>query len=841
MDIKPGLIATMCVLMGSGALSMPSRMVDDSKAFVPAAKPGGIDRKHIGLFFDVMSTTPSNILANADQFATHAPYVDGVAIGLQDVPVIDKDGSIVRLPYHHIMSPTQRWTRDAVKDQLPFLREIVKKPHLQESLLLFWMSPKGGHRIRWDDDKGWANFAENMATVAWLAKEAGMKGLMLDPEEYGAQGGQAAQYIQSYDDPPFPVMVKLARQRGREVFSRIFAEFPDAVIFSLWCFKKFEYWLQNGRQPFPGNYADDAGEVLQYFLNGMLDVLPPEARIVEGCEHYSGSSLNNSYVDDFINEATTVLPMVAPENIVKYRSQCYYGNTHFFDMYAMGANPKSRWYFGPVNGSRLEHLRLNMAQSLRVATKYVWFYAEKSGKLFNWRDGHYEKQKTWEEVVPGLTETIMMVKDPLAFAAKRKAALRKERKLVNLASEFESFTLEGSDAEREFHLSENKMSSAKGLKPGERYYASVWVHERASDGASLRAGAAIPMAFWRKDGKRTAAKPMKMKVHYDWPLIGNKYVIADITVEVPDDADELVFDLGASVRIDERISFLRLQVCNLLDPVVPIKSDRKAKWKYDSVAKTLSDGNWTLNAVVDHKKVMSVRGANEKTIGSGVLDFSSVKEDTGYPVKVLSNFKDHLPLTALIAPDVDRCSNAFSGCSNLVSVAIGNIGVSKSVTNSPSATRVSRLQSIGCRGYIVNQTGFQSMDHRHSIWRHVRPEQNLSVKGVKPGELYAVGLSMKRKGAGWIDINVRFRGNGKIVRPRENYPTIAMSEPRVKENKWRKGEVVVRVPEGADELFIDMLALVAEGHTCMKFDDFEIYKIGEPLPVWPAEALRKKE
>ena len=841
MNRKIFALAALCALMAGEVLSASPRVVDDSKAFIPAAKPGGIDRKHIGLFFDVMSTTPSNVLANADQFATHAPYVDGVAIGLQDVPVIDKDGSIVRLPYHHIMSPTQRWTRDAVKDQLPFLREIVKRPHLQESLLLFWMSPKGGHRIRWDDDKGWANFAENMATVAWLAKEAGMKGLMLDPEEYGAQGGQAAQYIQSYDDPPFPVMVKLARQRGREVFSRIFAEFPDAVIFSLWCFKKFEYWLQNGRQPFPGNYADDAGEVLQYFLNGMLDVLPPGARIVEGCEHYSGSSLNNSYIDDFINEATAVLPMVAPENIVKYRSQCYYGNTHFFDMYAMGANPKSRWYFGPVNGSRLEHLRLNIEQSLRVATKYVWFYGEKSGKLFNWRDGHYEKQKTWEEVVPGLTETIMMVKDPLAFAAKRKEALRKEGKLVNLASKFKGFTLERSAAERQFHLSENKMSSAKGLKPGERYYASVWVHERAADGVSLRDGAAMPMAFWRKNGKRTAAKPMKMKVHYEWPRIDKRFVVADLTVEVPDDADELVFDLGASVRVDERISFVRLEVTNLLDPVVPVKNNRKAKWEYDSATKILTDGNWKLDAVLDHKKVMSVRGANEKTIGSGVLDLSSVKEDTGYPVKVLSNFKDCLPLTALIAPDVDRCSNAFSGCSNLVSVTIGNIGVSPSVTNSPAATRVSRLRSIGCWGYIVKQTGFRSMDHRHSIWTHLRPERSLSVKGVKPGELYAVGLSMKRNGAGWIDINVRFRGNGEIVKPRESFPTIAMAEPRVKENTWRKGEVIVRVPEGADELFIDVHALIAEGHTRMQFGDFKIYKIGEPLPVWPADALRKKE
>ena len=79
MNRKIFALAALCALMAGDVLSASPRVVDDSKAFIPAAKPGGIDRKHIGLFFDVMSTTPSNVLANADQFATHAPYVDGVA------------------------------------------------------------------------------------------------------------------------------------------------------------------------------------------------------------------------------------------------------------------------------------------------------------------------------------------------------------------------------------------------------------------------------------------------------------------------------------------------------------------------------------------------------------------------------------------------------------------------------------------------------------------------------------------------------------------------------------------------------------------------------------------
>ena len=841
MNTRCSAVAALCALTAGVAPAMSSGLFGESEAFAPCATPGGLDKKYVGLFFDVFNTTPSNVLANADQFAEHAPYLDGVAIGLHDVLVTAGDGSVVTAQFHQIMSPTQRWTRDAVKDQLPYLREIVKKPHLEESLLLFWMSPTRGHRIRWDDDKGWANYAENMATVAWLAKQAGMKGLMLDPEEYGAQGGQLAQYIHSHEDPPFPETAKLARQRGREVFSRIFAEFPDPVIFSLWCFKKFFYWLEKGRQPYPGNYADDSGELLQHFLNGMLDVLPPGARVVEGTEHYSGSALDYSYVNDFVGNATTVLSLVAPENVDKYRSQFYYGNTHYFDMYKMDGNPKSLWYAGPVDGSRLEHMRLNFEQSLRVATKYVWLYGEGSGKLFNWRDGHYDKKKTWEEVAPGLTETIMMVKDPLGLASQRRAALQKEGKLVNLAADAKGFVMERSADEREFHQDEEKMPSAKGLKPGERYYVSVSVVEHAADNVSFRDGAAIPRVFWRKDGRRTAAKPMPMKVYRDQERTQKGFLPAGLAVEVPADADELVCDLGASLRLGEHVCYLRLEVSNLLDPAKPVKTARSAKWTFDPATKTFSDGVWTLSATLDNKTgTLMARGSDENTVGSGVLDFSTVKADTGYAVTRLANLRRIPAMTALVAPDVTWvASGCLAGCSNVTSVVVGDMKVPPAATNAPSTVRVARLGSLGLPNKC--QTGFRTTDHRHKMFAHMRPEQEVRVKGVKPGELYSVGLSMKRRGPGCVFIKARFRGNGESVKSKEEFPSIAMSQPRVEEDVWRSGEVVVRVPEGADEIYFDIEAEITEGYSRFEFRDFKVYKIGEPLPVWPPEALREKE
>ena len=66
-----------------------------------------------------------------------------------------------------------------------------------------------------------------------------------------------------------------------------------------------------------------------------------------------------------------------------------------------------------------------------------------------------------------------------------------------------------------------------------------------------------------------------------------------------------------------------------------------------------------------------------------------------------------------------------------------------------------------------------------------------------------------------------------------------MTESRA-EDVWQSGEVVVRVPDGADELYFDVSAEIYQGYTRFEFKDFKVYKIGEPLPVWPAEALKEK-
>lgn len=792
-----------------------------SDVLAPGMTPGGVQKKNVGLFFDVMNTTPSNILANADQFAEHVPYLDGVAICLKNVLVVGEGGSVATSAAYQIMKKSERWTKDSLRHHIPTLRQITAKPCLSESLLYLWITPqKKPDRLDWRDDKAWANFAENLASMAWLAKEGGLKGLMLDPEEYCG----ALQYIQTPADPSFDECKKLARQRGREVFSRVFQEYPDMVLFTLWYFAKFRAWMENGAQTHPDTLADDCGELLQYFYNGILDIVPPGVKIVDGCEHYSHSATRFQYMNNAIVQSTGALAFVDPVNYVKYRSQVLYSSAHYFDMYRTNANPKSIWYHGPVNGSRLEHLRLNIEQSLYTATEYVWLYGEGSGKLFNWRDGHYSHRQTWEELIPGMTETIMVAKDPERWAAMQRKKLAAEGKLVNLLADQKAIKIANPVELRQYNEEEKDLTKVDGVRPGDRYLVSVMIQ-------AARAEAACPMIIWKAKGKTLDIKPLRLNVPEE---VTQKMIKVENIITIPEGVDEFVVDLAGKLNADERVSYRQLSIRNIYDPVDFVTPKASAKWVFDKKARTLTDGNWKLTASERDGKLL-VTGNGKNTVGKGVLDLSTVKADTGYEVSSVGNFGELESITGVYAPNVSAISTrAFLNCKNIRSVVIGETPVSHRAVTA-NDRRLERLSNLGIsrqRGNIAKRAGYF-----HSPYLNKFFGKEICIDGVKPGELYNIGLSMKRTGSGVVFAGTRFYQDDKAVGEKRN---IGMREPR-KDGVWRSGEILVRVPDGANKLCFDFFVQLIEGPDSFEFDKFFIYKLSDGLPVWPAEALKEKE
>jgi hypothetical protein len=337
--------------------------------------------------------------------------LDGIGVYLNEP---NPEGGMVST--HNIMR--EPWDRKVLEPLVPTARELTAHRSMKECFIGTFRAP-AGKRIEWDDDAGWANVASNMAIAAWFAREGGFRGISMDPEDYHG----TAQFQRRSDDPPYDEMVALARRRGREVFSGVFREFPEIRILSFW-------FLSMNLEAFgaddPARDARENGVLWPAFVDGILDVMPPTARIIDGCEH---SYRYESFRGDFFRAGDVIrrrLPaLLSPENRAKYAAQVGASFGIYLDMFT---NPEgSSWYFGPVDGSRLLHFERNLFQAAEAADGYVWLWGEKHS-WGDWGEKGADADRgispeTWDAALPGLADAILAVKDPVAFAKKRVAAL----------------------------------------------------------------------------------------------------------------------------------------------------------------------------------------------------------------------------------------------------------------------------------------------------------------------------------------------------------------------------------------------------------------------------------
>jgi len=120
---------------------------------------------------------------------------------------------------------------------------------------------------------------------------------------------------------------------------------------------------------------------------------------------------------------------VESENRVKYQTQVLAGFGLYLDMYTNPTN--APWYFGETDGSRLNHLRNNLAQALDAAQEYIWVYGEKMDWI-KWEGTSRAKKPTWEEKLPGFSETLAQLRNPRQWAERKLAQQRQRGTLTNL-------------------------------------------------------------------------------------------------------------------------------------------------------------------------------------------------------------------------------------------------------------------------------------------------------------------------------------------------------------------------------------------------------------------------
>ena len=377
-----------------------------------AAAEGRCQKRLIGHGWDLLAVRPADVARNLD--ACEKLPLDGLSLAVTETL---PDGTHVG--YGSVMTDPA-WDKAWFREEVKTLRLCASR-NLTCNFLTVFGSP--AKRLAWRDDAAWGRFAHNLGVAAWLAREGHAKGLLFDAEDYR----ETRQFFRAPDDPPFSETAACARRRGAQIMRSLAAEYPDITLLSFWLLSLNPAYLADED---PRAAAAAAGDLWPAFVNGLLDALPPGARLVDGNEHaYRYEAARNDFYLSAWRMQNRALALVEPENRAKYQTQVLAGFGLYLDMYTNPTN--APWYFGAADGSRLHHLRNNAAQALDAAQEYVWVYGEKMDWI-RWAGTPREKNTTWDDALPGFSETLAYLRAPRAWMERIVGRQRQEGTLTNL-------------------------------------------------------------------------------------------------------------------------------------------------------------------------------------------------------------------------------------------------------------------------------------------------------------------------------------------------------------------------------------------------------------------------
>ena len=382
---------------------------------------GAYQKKYIAFGWEFGYITPQDFLDHVDEFMKTP--LDGVSINVLG----DKAAGRRYQCFREICNPP-RWTTNSLANLVAPIRRMSEYRCFRNSFISAWQPPK--KRLAWTDDEAWGIASNNLRTVAWLAREGHMPGVKFDIEDYTRQ----RQFFLCDGDLPYDDILPLVRRRGREVFGGIFQEYPDITLFMFWLLSDAPYRYVETDLP---GLMRERGDLWHAFVNGMLDVLPPTATVVDGEEDaYKFESSRRDFHALYTRAFNWDLSLVAPENRRKYRAQLSPSAGLFLDMYIPN---KPSWQFEPVEGSMLRHLELNAKQATSSVQEYVWFWSER-GRWARWNEElrndrerlHGGAKLVWEDAIPGIFDVLKAIKDPTGFLIPRLDKAIADGRLTNL-------------------------------------------------------------------------------------------------------------------------------------------------------------------------------------------------------------------------------------------------------------------------------------------------------------------------------------------------------------------------------------------------------------------------
>jgi len=227
----------------------------------------GPDKKIISAGSDIR--TADNVRANVAALE-RAPF-DGICINAYT----RKNGKVEPFILR-VMDPVPIRYDDLAESAADMKATPFKR--FTDNFIWAWIAPAPGiASVDFFDD--YQVVVENWRTAARVAKEGGLRGLFVDSEQYDTPWGPFAWTRVKYSGTKTKAeYAAQARRRGAEVMRAVNEVYPD--IHMLWF---FGYSAGGAARTRVGAYAFVAD-----FIDGMLDVAGPEARIIDGFESSYG-------------------------------------------------------------------------------------------------------------------------------------------------------------------------------------------------------------------------------------------------------------------------------------------------------------------------------------------------------------------------------------------------------------------------------------------------------------------------------------------------------------------------------------------------------------------------
>ena len=303
-----------------------------------------------------------------------------------------------------------RWADDVFAQDIADMKKC-KFTKFKHNFILTGATGNKSEAANWFDDSFWSDVAHNMRLTARAAKQTGCKGLIFDAEAYSKfRWRYRPETGKSYQETALK-----ARQRGREIMKAVKSEFRDCTILFYW-------FLTMSGLASPETLHKASYGLYPPFINGLLDELPPEMTLIDGCENGYWYKNKGNFLSSYQQIRSAANPVIAPENRKKFRQQVLAG----FGIYLDSHFRQNGYSVPPVNGSQIRALRYQLTGAVQAADEYVWVYGERKTWFSN------EESRSWESTLPGIIRTIELSRSPELIVKEIPAAV-KGGKLKNQA------------------------------------------------------------------------------------------------------------------------------------------------------------------------------------------------------------------------------------------------------------------------------------------------------------------------------------------------------------------------------------------------------------------------